>query len=802
MTTKIKIITGFAFLMVLLAGISVVGYQSVNQALNDFSEYQAEAGTAVAANSVDALVREGKFKVNSFIISLEPAILTEMDKDLARIDTYMKDAIRLEPNAENKRELEVQYGNIKKIAELAATLQRDLLAADKLMQDSLNPAAARINELLTPINKNAMDTGNTDLFHTVDAAYTTLMDMRIFVRAYMATYLPRDAEKARALFKDFERIVSDMKQHASISVQSSVRELEDNFKKYTETFKACEELAVSGMKASTAIDETAAALDSYFTDYTVMAEANMHRVGAETLQHNESAELLMATGGAVGSLLGLAFAVWIVLGVVRVLTRVSSFAYAVAHGDFSQEITVREKGEIGNMVDSIKLIPDVLRRATDEARELTRKIGHGNYRARIDTTAFQQEFAALTGMFNAVSDSYTEVLDVVPVPIMACDKNLNILFLNKPAQGAVGGDKIGDQCADYLCAATCGNDKCLGNNTMRTKAAYTDETVINPKVGRMEVSVTATPLFDENNEVVGFIELLTDLTEIKDKQNAILRVAEQASTISNRVAAASEELSAQVEQVSRGAEMQRSRVESTASAMTEMNSTVLEVARSAGQASEQSEQTRQKADDGSLLVNRVVQAIHAVNTVTSTLHANMQELGVQAESIGGVMNVISDIADQTNLLALNAAIEAARAGEAGRGFAVVADEVRKLAEKTMQATQEVGGSITSIQNSARSNIGSVEEASKSVTEATELVNSSGEALKEIVDLASASSALVASIATAAEEQSATSEEINLSIEEINHVVGETTEGMVQASAAVQELSHMAQELNRVMEELK
>jgi methyl-accepting chemotaxis protein len=166
------------------------------------------------------------------------------------------------------------------------------------------------------------------------------------------------------------------------------------------------------------------------------------------------------------------------------------------------------------------------------------------------------------------------------------------------------------------------------------------------------------------------------------------------------------------------------------------------------------------------------------------------------------MNVISDIADQTNLLALNAAIEAARAGEAGRGFAVVADEVRKLAEKTMSATQEVSSSINAIQSSTRTNIEEVNRAVKSITEATGLADSSGNALKEIVDLASANSAVVDSIATAAEEQSATSEEINRAIEEINRIVGETANGMTQSAAAVQELSRMAQELRQVMETLK
>jgi methyl-accepting chemotaxis protein len=328
------------------------------------------------------------------------------------------------------------------------------------------------------------------------------------------------------------------------------------------------------------------------------------------------------------------------------------------------------------------------------------------------------------------------------------------------------------------------------------------ETSAHPQGKDMDIRYTATPMLDNSGKIACVLQVITDLTAVKQTQRTIRNVADQAASITNRVAAASEELSAQVEQVSQGAERQRARVDGTVTAMTEMNATVLEVARSAGQAAEQSEMTRNKASDGAALVGKVVHSINLVNSVASTLQTNMQELGSQAESIGGVMNVISDIADQTNLLALNAAIEAARAGEAGRGFAVVADEVRKLAEKTMSATQEVGSNISAIQQSARTNINEVGAAAKAVAEATDLANTSGQALTEIVSLASANSSVVTSIATAAEEQSATSEEINQAVEEISKIATETADGMRQSSQAVHELAQMAQELNTVMGELR
>ncbi|MFZ5812298.1 MAG: methyl-accepting chemotaxis protein [Thermodesulfobacteriota bacterium] len=286
------------------------------------------------------------------------------------------------------------------------------------------------------------------------------------------------------------------------------------------------------------------------------------------------------------------------------------------------------------------------------------------------------------------------------------------------------------------------------------------------------------------------------------KRDGMLQAASQIDTVVERLTSASQELSAQVEQAGRGAELQRERAGETATAMEEMNATVLEVAKNASRASESSDAAKQMAENGATVVRQAIEAITQVQTQTVTLKENMGSLGKQAEEISKIMNVIEDIADQTNLLALNAAIEAARAGEAGRGFAVVADEVRKLAEKTMNATQEVSQAIIAIQTGARKNIQNMEEAAQAVENATGLAGKSGEALSEIVKLVDAAADQVRSIATAAEEQSSASEEINRSIEEINRISSETSQVMSESSHAIQDLAMQAGELQVLVADLK
>jgi len=703
-----------------------------------------------------------------------------------------------------RREL---LGGIKKTAQILVTAQSKVRTAILQMQsvyiNDLRPNVQLSRQTLDSLGDLSFRLQNIESLNSVRNSYAKLALSLSTLARFSETFTAEEAEATKKRLDEVSVTIAGMgREIHSSEGRALFTALDTSFNKLVAAFIQMDQSAKTTRDSYAQMVTISHQLTTELDTFSAEVDTQMRDVGERVLGSNTRAQNAMFIFSVAGIIIGTALACFIIIGLMRVLQDLGSFASAIAAGDFNYPVKTREKGEIGKMLQGMKSIPDVLQHLIESSAHLANSVRIGKMRTRLDTGNFSGSYGSLAGSINTIAEAYTEILDAIPTPILACDANRRINFCNKALQSIIGGEHVDTPCQGHFNTSICGTTECFGATCMGEQGPVSGETVANIPAGKMNIAITALPVKNEKGDLAGFVEIITDLTEIRASQATMQEVAYQAADISNRVAAASEELSVQVEQVSRGADIQRERVESTASAMSEMNSTVLDVARNAGSASDQSELTRQKAQNGAELVSQVVGSINQVNTVAMTLQKNMQALGTQAESIGGVMNVISDIADQTNLLALNAAIEAARAGEAGRGFAVVADEVRKLAEKTMDATHEVGSSITAIQDSTRVNIEEMSKAVESVTKATGLANSSGMALQEIVTLASDNSTVVSSIAAAAEEQSATSEEINRAIEEISSIVNTTAEGMVESSVAVQELSRMTQELNIVMARLK
>ena len=487
----------------------------------------------------------------------------------------------------------------------------------------------------------------------------------------------------------------------------------------------------------------------------------MAKGATEHMEHLLSMGIrMLIIGVLVATVLGFVVASYIIISVTRPIAITNAFAEKVAGGDFSAHLDVDSRDELGQLAKSLNMA------------------------------------------FAKVADKvfwFEGVLNAVPLGVGVTDNDLRWTFVNSAGLKFLDRKSFAE-----LEGKHCGDE--VGIEKLRGGVDRFDLELPDGKHQRRIMAY----LRDANGNIMGHVEIRSDITEEvrlkKDAEEAVKRG--RADTVASlegiveHLSTASEELSAQIEESDRGASNSAQRMAETATAMEEMNATVLEVARNAADASHATAEMHSNAKTGARIVLEVVEGMNSLHGISSGLKGEMERLEQQAEGIGQVMSVISDIADQTNLLALNAAIEAARAGEAGRGFAVVADEVRKLAEKTQQATAEVGRAVQQIQQATAASKDNVESVVASIEANNEKAKESGQALEAILQVAESTADKVRAIATAAEEQSASSEEINQSIDGVSAIANELSTAMNEATAAVSDLAEQAGELRRLIDNMR
>ncbi|NMZ41241.1 methyl-accepting chemotaxis protein [Pseudomonas proteolytica] len=287
-------------------------------------------------------------------------------------------------------------------------------------------------------------------------------------------------------------------------------------------------------------------------------------------------------------------------------------------------------------------------------------------------------------------------------------------------------------------------------------------------------------------------QLLGALATMQEQLQATIRgISESAQ----QLASAAEEMSSVMEQSTRGLQAQNDEIEQAATAVTQMSAAVDEVAGNAVSSAEASQASDEDSKHGHYQISETISSIQ--NLVNEVLDASgkAEGLAVQAQDISKVLEVIRGIAGQTNLLALNAAIEAARAGEAGRGFAVVADEVRSLAQRTQDSTEEIEQMITGIQQGTQDTVGALTSSAEHASQTLQRANSAGSALEKITAAISQINQRNLVIASAAEQQASVAREVDRSLVNIRDLSTQTAAGATQTSAASQELSRLAVDLN-------
>ncbi|MFH0734671.1 MAG: methyl-accepting chemotaxis protein [bacterium] len=473
------------------------------------------------------------------------------------------------------------------------------------------------------------------------------------------------------------------------------------------------------------------------------------------------------------------------------------------------------------------------------------KFSNGEKNIEIDVSS-TDEVGALAKAFNTMVDKISEqlqYLDNLPTPVMIINKEFNIQYMNKSGAAILGKNQqeiINKKCYDCLNTEDCKTEKCACAQAINYDKTKTEETNANIRGQKIPIMYSGSPIKDKKGNIIGALEYVVDISEIKNLQNylnrktselltemgkfstgdltvsvntekdddigklfggfnlSVQKIRELLTEVTSAIEAtarAGSEISSSTEELAAGSQEQSSQAGEIAGAINQMSAAILQTSKHASSAAENAKNAGAIALEGGKVVESTILGMNRIETVVNEAAKTIEELGKSSIEIGEIIQVIDGIADQTNLLALNAAIEAARAGEQGRGFAVVADEVRKLAERTTSATKEIANKIKKIQTDTGGVIISINEGTKEVKVGKELAVKAGDSLRQIMGAVNQVIDVADQVAAASEEQSSTSEQISGNIELINNVIQE-------AASGTQQIAHSVEDLNQLTENLQ
>jgi len=531
-----------------------------------------------------------------------------------------------------------------------------------------------------------------------------------------------------------------------------------------------QDFEMAAIIATTSGEEVGDELQSKFLDVATKLDAKSIKLNADITSTVDNAILWILISALLGSIAYLGSAFRLAPTISKPLYELRDIVKEFAVGNYNFALKANSKDEIGELTASLI----VLQNAQKEKVIAAEQIALGNLE-KVNPASDQD---ALAHAINTEVETLEGLLE--------------------DADALIKANKEGN--LEYRC------------DTSKYEGAWQDlikginsivDSIVLPLNESAKV-LTAMASGNFTNKFEGdykgyYLKMQNDFNTVRESlHTAISGVAQSASAVSQSI----NEISSSSEQMAAGSIEQSHQTTEVVSFVGEMTQNIITNTESANQMASNAKEQGVKAKEGGKIVNETVKGMMKISDIIEKSALTINGLGESSKKIGEITQVIDDIADQTNLLALNAAIEAARAGEHGRGFAVVADEVSRLAERTTRATKEITLMISQIQQDTSEAVESIAEGSNEVAKGKELVTKAGEMIETIIDGAESVSNLSEQVAKANEEQSRSAEQISANIESIANVTDESAQGIEQIACASEELQRLIENLEHLISSFK